>query len=100
MPIEAVEPMTQAPQQRRTHIESSSSTKKQLDRVQRDELARKCQIVFDRVYPQLIEDRYNWHISRSRYRTISNRSNFNGNNSTNQGYLWGAIDSQINDFST
>lgn len=63
MPIEAVEPMTQAPQQRRTHIESSSSTKKQLDRVQRDELARKCQIVFDRVYPQLIEDRYNWHIS-------------------------------------
>lgn len=64
--------MTQAPQQRRTHLESSSShTKKQIDshaerlrqRVQRDDLARKCQIVFDRVYPQLIEHHYNWHIA-------------------------------------
>jgi hypothetical protein len=61
--MEAIEPMTQAPQ-RRTHLESSSSTaKKQIDRVQRDDLARKCRIVFDRVCPQLIDNHYNWHIA-------------------------------------
>jgi hypothetical protein len=62
--MEAAETMTQAPQQRRTHLESSSSSaKKQIDRAQRDDLAHKCQIVFDRVYSQLIENHYNWHIA-------------------------------------
>lgn len=61
--MEATEPMTQAPQ-RRTHLKSSSATaRKQIDRGQRDDLARRCQIVFDRVYPQLIENHYNWHIA-------------------------------------
>ena len=71
-PREATKTMTQAPQQRQTHLKSSSpSTKKQIDShserlrrgIQRDELARKCQIVFDRVYSQLIENHYNWHIA-------------------------------------
>jgi hypothetical protein len=62
--MKATETMTQAPQQRRTHLESSSfNAKKQIDRVQRDDLARKCRIVFDRVYSQLIEHHYNWHIA-------------------------------------
>jgi hypothetical protein len=53
------------------HPASSSAANKQIDshaerlcqRVQRDDLARKCQIVFDRVYSQLIENHYNWHIA-------------------------------------
>jgi hypothetical protein len=62
--MEATDTMTQTPQQRRTHLESSSSTaNKQIERVQRDDLARKCQIVFDRVRPQLIDNHYNWHIA-------------------------------------
>lgn len=58
--------MTQAPHQRHTRIllpVAISSTNRQRDRVERDDLAYKCRIIFDRLYPQLIENYYNWHIA-------------------------------------
>jgi hypothetical protein len=50
---------------RRTRVESSDlmPIEERQDREQRGNLARKCRLVFDRVYPQLIEHHYNWHIA-------------------------------------
>ena len=57
--------MTQAPHQRQTRIVSPTilSTNRQVDRVDRDDLACRCRVVFDRLYPQLIESYSNWHIA-------------------------------------
>ena len=58
--------MTQAPHQRHTRILSTDpvlATNRQIDRVQRDDLAHKCRDIFDTLYPQLIDSYFNWHIA-------------------------------------
>lgn len=54
--------MTQAPHQRHTRILSTDpvlATNRQIDRVQRDDLAHKCRDIFDTLYPQLIDSYFN-----------------------------------------
>ncbi len=62
--------MTQLSYQRRTRILSSTSNQApdlailtRRERQQRDILAHKCRVIFDRIYPQLVTDFYNWHIA-------------------------------------
>ena len=58
--------MTQAPHQRHTRILATDpvlSIDREIDRVQRDHLAHKCRDIFNRLYPQLIDNYFNWHIA-------------------------------------
>jgi hypothetical protein len=58
--------MTQVSQPRRTRILPPSpvaAEEKNRRKEQRDVLAIRCRAIFDRLYPQLIEAHYNWHIA-------------------------------------
>ena len=57
--------MTQAPDRHHTRILSTAAlaTNRQIDRVQRDNLANECRNIFNRLCPQLIESHFNWHIA-------------------------------------